>query len=380
VAASHADELWMRRALELAARGAGETNPNPLVGCVIVRAGRVVGQGHHQRAGGPHAEIVALERAGERARGATLYVNLEPCCHAGKRTPPCAPRVVASGVRRVVAAMPDPSPRVQGRGLALLRRAGITVVSGVLGQEARRLNARHATAARERRPFVLLKAATTLDGRIATARGESKWITSPSQRREARRLRRLHDGVLVGIGTVLADDPLLLPAPAVSRPFYRVVLDSRLRLPLSSRLVRSARRAPVWVACVAAAARKRRLIEAKGVVVIEGRARAGRVALRSVLGELWRRGLTSVMVEGGSELLGAFLAERLFDQIALFRAPLVLGGRHGLPAFGGPDPSRLRRALRLEPVASPSTAYELWSRGGRAGEPARHRRQRGALS
>lgn len=368
------DERWMRRALELAARGEGETNPNPMVGCLIVRAGRVVGQGYHRRAGGPHAERIALERAGDRARDATLYVNLEPCSHESKRTPPCAPRVAASGVRRVVAAMPDPNPRVRGRGFALLRRAGIGVESGVLGEAARRLNARYTTAMRQQRPFVLLKAAITLDGRIATARGESKWITSPGQRREARRLRRLHDGVLVGIGTVLADDPLLLPSPRVSRPFYRIVLDSRLRLPPASRLVRGARRAPVWVICTHAPRARRRRLESKGVTVIEGRSQAGRVSLAWALGELWRRGVASVMVEGGSEVLGTFLAERLFDQCALFRAPLVLGGRRGLPAFGGTDPSRLRAAIRLTPAASSSSAYELWLRPEPTPHPLRNQR------
>lgn len=225
-----ADERFMRRALELAARGEGETEPNPMVGCVIVRAGRVVGQGWHRRAGGPHAEVVALARAGKRARGATMYVSLEPCSHHG-RTPPCAPQVVAAGIARVVAATEDPNPRVRGRGLARLRAAGLRVETGMLSARALRLNERFVVAATRQRPFVLLKAALTLDGRIATASGESRWITSQAQRREARRLRRLHGGVLVGVGTVLHDDPLLLPSPRVTRPFYRIVLDSRLRTP-----------------------------------------------------------------------------------------------------------------------------------------------------
>ncbi|MBI3932864.1 MAG: bifunctional diaminohydroxyphosphoribosylaminopyrimidine deaminase/5-amino-6-(5-phosphoribosylamino)uracil reductase RibD [Acidobacteria bacterium] len=365
------DERWMRRALELAARGAGETNPNPMVGCVVVRSGRVVGEGWHRRAGGPHAEVTALRRAGARARGATLYVTLEPCAHQG-RTAPCAPLVAAAGVRRVVAAVRDPNPLVNGRGLGLVRRRGLEVSHGVLAAEAERLNVRFLTAARARRPFVLLKAAITLDGRIATARGESKWITSAAQRRAARSLRRLHDAVAVGIGTVLADDPLLLPRPAVARPFHRVVFDSRLRLPLRSRLVRTARRAPVLLLCHSASPARRRALEARGVTVVPCPGRDGRVSLSRALDALRERGIGSLMVEGGSELLGSFLGARLVDQVALFRAPLLLGGRGGRPAFGGPDPPRLGDALPLHRVPSPGDHYELWepvgsSAGRRAG-------------
>lgn len=339
----------MARALDLAKRGLGETNPNPAVGCVVVRDGRIVGEGYHTRAGRAHAEIVALARAGSRGKGATLYVTLEPCSHEG-RTPPCAPRVAAAGIRRVVSAMGDPDPRVSGRGYGILRRAGVEVVTGVLRDEALRLNEPFVRAARLWRPFVLLKAAMTLDGRIATPRGESKWITSPRQRREARRLRRLFDGVLVGIGTVLADDPLLLPEPRVRRPFHRVVLDTRLRIPETSRLVRSARAAPLWVVTAGRAGSARRRLEARGVAVITlPGAATGGLPLESVLRELRGRGLTSLMVEGGSAVLGAFLRAALFDKVALFRAPLLLGGRSSLPAFGGPDVTRLADAVRLRP-------------------------------
>jgi diaminohydroxyphosphoribosylaminopyrimidine deaminase / 5-amino-6-(5-phosphoribosylamino)uracil reductase len=349
------DEHWMGRALTLAARGMGETNPNPMVGCIIVKAGRPIAEAYHRRAGGPHAEILALDQAGARARGATLYVNLEPCAHQG-RTPPCAPRVAGAGLARVVAAMQDPNPLVSGKGIALVRRAGISVTKGVLEAEAEALNHRFMIAAQRTRPFLLLKAALTLDGRIGTANGDSRWITSPRQRREARRLRRLHDGVAVGIGTVLADDPLLLPAPRVRRPYYRIVFDSRLRLPPRSRLVRSARRSPVWVLCTRADARRRRDLESRGVVVLRGPSDAGRVSIPWAVSELWRRGLWSVMVEGGGELLGAFLAARLVDQVTLFRAPMLLGGRGSRPAFGGPDPARVRDGFRLSRVPP-------WSRG-----------------
>jgi diaminohydroxyphosphoribosylaminopyrimidine deaminase / 5-amino-6-(5-phosphoribosylamino)uracil reductase len=357
----------MRRALALAARGLGETNPNPAVGCVVARGARVVGEGFHARAGGPHAEVGALREAGPRARGATLYVTLEPCAHRG-RTPPCAPLVLASGVARVVAALRDPSPLVAGRGLALLRRAGVAVETGLLAGEAARLDERFLVPARVGRPFVLLKVALTLDGRIATASGRSQWVTSPSQRRQARWLRRLHDAVLVGIGTALADDPLLLPSPRTRRPFLRVVLDSRLRLPDRGRLARTATpRTPVLALSCAPDPSPRRRLEAAGVEVVDVAGETGRVSLPAALEALGARGVTSVMVEGGGEVLGSFLAARLADQVALFRAPLLLGGRGSRPAFGGPDPLEIREALRLEPVpAAPAfpwpwpPQFELW--------------------
>jgi diaminohydroxyphosphoribosylaminopyrimidine deaminase/5-amino-6-(5-phosphoribosylamino)uracil reductase len=250
------------------------------------------------------------------------------------------------------------------------------VGTGVLAADALLLNERFVLSARLGRPFVLLKAALTLDGRIATARGDSKWITNPAQRKTARRLRRLHDGVLVGIGTVLADDPLLLPSPRTRRPFRRIVLDSGLRMPVESRLVRTAGRSPLWVLCRGEHPRRRRRLEAQGVRVFQQAGRRGRVSLGWLLRTLWAEGLRSLMVEGGSEVLGAFLAERLFDQLALFRAPLLLGGRGSRPAFGGSDPERVSQALRLSRLspllkghgrrqppptaASPDASYEVW--------------------
>jgi diaminohydroxyphosphoribosylaminopyrimidine deaminase/5-amino-6-(5-phosphoribosylamino)uracil reductase len=361
------DERFMRRALALAARGLGETSPNPAVGCVVARDGRILGEGFHARAGLPHAEVLALAAAGPAARGATLYVTLEPCSHHG-RTPPCAPLVRDSGVARVVAALHDPNPLVAGRGLALVRRAGVAVETGLLAADAGRLNERFLTWARRGRPFVLLKSALTLDGRIATAAGRSRWITSAAQRRQARWLRRLHDAVLVGIGTALADDPLLMPSPRTRRPVLRVVLDSRLRLPAGSRLARTAgARSPVLALCCAPGRARRRELESAGVEVAEVRGVGGRVSLPAALGALAARGVTSVMAEGGGEVLGSFLAHRLLDQVALFRAPLLLGGRGSRAAFGGPDPLRVGDALRLErvPEAPPfpwpwSPQFELW--------------------
>ena len=357
------DAGFMARALELARRGAGETNPNPLVGCVVVKGGRVVGEGWHRRAGGPHAEVAALRAAGALARGATLYVNLEPCAHEG-RTPPCAPAVAASGVERVVAAILDPNPAVNGRGVRVLRREGVAVTVGVGAPEARAINRRFLAAAAGRRPFVLLKAAMTLDGRIATAGRESRWITAPPQRRLARRLRRLHDAVAVGVGTVIADDPMLMPMPEVQRRFVRIVFDSTLRLPPDSRLAQSAMRWPVWVLTTRGNSPRAAALEKRGVAIIAVKGRGPRVSVPAALRALRGLGIWSLMVEGGSELLGSFLDARTFDEVALFRAPVILGGRGSLGAFGGPDPARVGGAPRMEPADDPliptDDLLELW--------------------
>jgi diaminohydroxyphosphoribosylaminopyrimidine deaminase/5-amino-6-(5-phosphoribosylamino)uracil reductase len=256
--------------------------------------------------------------------------------------------------------MRDPNPRVNGRGLRALRRAGVEVTVGVLEGEARRLNRAFVVAQSTGRPYVLLKVATTLDGRIATASGDSRWVTGPRERAQARRLRRLHDAVVVGIGTVLADDPLLLPSKHLRRPFLRVVLDSRLRLPLGSRLVCTSSSSSV-LAVGHEHPRRRRALEARGVRVRTDRKGSGPIDPRFVLKALWAEGVRSVMVEGGAEVLGSFLEARLFDELALFRGPLLLGGRGSRGAFGGRDPRRMAQALRLAPLAAPAGArYELW--------------------
>jgi diaminohydroxyphosphoribosylaminopyrimidine deaminase/5-amino-6-(5-phosphoribosylamino)uracil reductase len=250
---------------------------------------------------------------------------------------------------------------VNGSGLRTVRGAGIRVSEGVLAEEARRLNRRFFLSCRLGRPIVLLKAGMTLDGRIATATGHSRWITSPEQRRAARRMRRLYDVVLVGIGTVLADDPLLLPVPRTRRPYPRAVLDSRLRIPLRSRLVRTAGpRSPVWVFTRVKGGARRARLEAAGVTVIPVTGSGNRLSPRAVLRALFARGVHSVMIEGGGEVLGSFLSARLVDEIALFRAPLVLGGRGSRPAFGGRNPKRIEQALRLRP-AVPGPLVEIWS-------------------
>ena len=337
------DRRFLRQALTLARRGRGRTRPNPMVGAVVVKAGRVVGRGWHARAGAPHAEAAALAEAGARARGARLYLNLEPCCHFG-RTPPCTDAILAAGVREVVASMRDPDPRVDGRGFEALRRAGVVVRVGGLAKEARRLNADFVRARRRGRPVVTLKAGMSLDGRIATRGGQSRWITSEAARRAARRLRARHDAVLVGVGTVLADDPVLGARGAAPA---RVVLDSRLRTPPRARLLRSGGGPVIVVTRRGPVAARRRALERAGAVVIETASRDGRVDLKAALRELGRRGIGSVLIEGGGEVLGSALDQRLGDRVALYVGLRLLGGRGARPAFAGRGVERLRGAVRV---------------------------------
>jgi diaminohydroxyphosphoribosylaminopyrimidine deaminase/5-amino-6-(5-phosphoribosylamino)uracil reductase len=316
----------MARAVELARRGLGRTSPNPPVGAVIVKRGRIIGEGWHRRAGGPHAEVVALRGAGAAARGATLYVTLEPCAHVG-RTPPCATAVRAAGIARVVVGVGDPNPRVRGRGLRLLRRAGIAVTTGVLAEEAGAVSAwfRHAVVAR--RPYVLVKLAASVDGRIATASGESRWISGPAARTLVHELRNQVDAVMVGAGTVMADDPALTCRRPRGRDPLRVIVDGRLRISPRATVLRQRSTATTLVATTAVAPRARRAAIARSgaeVLVLPGR--RGRLALRDLLAVLWQRGVVSVLLEGGADLAATALREEVVDRFLLVLAPTLIGG------------------------------------------------------
>lgn len=334
------DSRWMARALALARRGEAQASPNPMVGVVLVKNGRVVGEGFHTYAGLKHAEVLALERAGSEARGATLYINIEPCCHIG-RTGPCTDALIRAGVRRVVAAMQDPNPAVRGRGFARLRRAGIRVDMGLCEQEAKRLNEAFARWIRTRRPLATLKSAMSLDGKIAgppatRRRGSITWITSKESRAEVQRMRHASDAVLTGIGTVLADNPLLTDRTGRPRrrPLLRVVLDSRLRLPLRSKLVRSAAGdVLVFTAASPDSARARRL-RAAGVDMVRVPVKQGRLNLNAALRELGQREILSVLLECGATLNGTALTAGIVDKVVLFYAPKVLG-RNALPMIRG---------------------------------------------
>ncbi|MCL6622380.1 MAG: bifunctional diaminohydroxyphosphoribosylaminopyrimidine deaminase/5-amino-6-(5-phosphoribosylamino)uracil reductase RibD [Syntrophobacterales bacterium] len=384
----------MRLALRLAARGAGWVSPNPMVGAVVVRDGEIVGRGWHRRYGAPHAEVEALAQAGERARGATLYVTLEPCHHQGL-TPPCTQAVLAAGVSRVVIAMEDPNPHVTGGGAQFLAGRGLEVRLGVLEDTARRLNEAWIKWVTSGLPFVIAKAACSLDGRIATVTGESKWLTGVKARALGHRLRHECDAVLVGVGTVLADDPQLTvrlagprrletvpgqgrkgPSPAAGTPALhpvmgegvpssreaapdtgsqpmgrrhkdplRIVLDSTLRLPTTARLLHLDSPAPTLIATTPQAPAERvlelRQVGAEVLILPEDQ---GRVALRPLLERLGKRKITSLLVEGGSETLGSFFDARLVDRFYFFYAPKILGGKEGYPMIAGQGVRHLAEA------------------------------------
>jgi diaminohydroxyphosphoribosylaminopyrimidine deaminase/5-amino-6-(5-phosphoribosylamino)uracil reductase len=350
---SEQDVAFMRRALALAERGRGRTSPNPLVGALVVRDGAILGEGYHARAGEAHAEVAALAACRESPRGATLYVTLEPCRHAG-RTPPCTAAIVAAGIRRVVAATRDSNPLMDGAGLAELRAHGIDVTAGVLEAEARRQNEAFFTFIRTGRPFAHLKAALSLDGKIATRTGESRWITGEAARRRVHEWRDAVDAVLVGIGTVLADDPLLttrLDRPGARDP-ARVVVDSRGRLPLTARVLTGGSPVPTFVAVSPAAPAERlAALQRAGARVLRIDGPGPGVDLPGLLLALGKLGMTRVMFEGGARLNAAALAAGIVDHCLLFLAPVLIGGHAapGLLAGGGVD--RLAQAPRLREVA-----------------------------
>lgn len=345
------DQIGMARALALAGQGRGLTSPNPMVGALIVRDGLPVGEGVHRRAGSPHAEVEALKAVGPRAEGACLYVNLEPCVHRG-RTPPCVDAILAAGIRRVVVGCLDPNPLVNGRGVERLREAGVEVTVGVREDEARALNRAFFKFIATDRPFVTLKAALTLDGKIAAWDGNSRWITGEEARTEVHRMRAGADAILVGIETVLRDDPELtvrLPDVGPREPL-RVVADSRLRTPPDARVLRAGTPGRTVIACVAGApAEAARALRARGVEVLDCPARDGRVDLDALLAELARRGVVSLLAEGGGELNASLLEAGLVDRVAFFVAPAVLGGR-GAPGPVGGSGRGLKEALRLGPL------------------------------
>jgi len=339
----------MRAALALARRGLGSAWPNPAVGCILVKDGAVVGRGWTQPGGRPHGETEALERAGAAARGAIAYVSLEPCCHWGK-TPPCTDALIAAGVARVVLPIEDPDPRVSGRGIARLKEAGIEVTAGVLSEEAAALNEGFFRRIREGRPLVTLKLASTLDGQIATAQGESRWITGEPARERAHLLRARHDAVMVGSNTVIADDPELtcrLPGLAERSP-VRVVVDGRLRVPLTSRVVVDAERVPTWFVTLRGDAPERHAaFRDCGVELIEVDAAGETVDLAAALVGLGQRGITRVLAEGGATLAAALVRADLVDHIAWFRAPRLIGG-DGLAAVTGFGLKQLAGMPRFE--------------------------------
>jgi diaminohydroxyphosphoribosylaminopyrimidine deaminase/5-amino-6-(5-phosphoribosylamino)uracil reductase len=357
--AQSADEKWMERALEHGRLG--YPSPNPHVGAVVVKNDELIGAAHHERAGEDHAEVAALKAAGKKAEGATLYVTLEPCNHVG-RTPPCTEAIIAAKVKRVVFGVRDPNPHVTGGGIERLRQAGIEVVEGVRAEQARALVAPWTKFVLEGVPYVSLKLGLSLDGRIATRTGASKWVTGPEARQRVHALRARHDAVAVGIGTALADDPRLTVRDAPGQCPIRIVFDTKLRLPLSSRLVDSAAEVPTWVVCSAdAPSSVEEDLTTRGVEVLRAPATAeGRLDVAGALRLLAARGLVTLMVEGGAELAGSFLAGRQADELHAFIAPILLGprGRPGAVDWAGPDaPAEAPRIVEPEWELCGSDAY-----------------------
>ena len=342
------DEAFMKRALQLAGKGRGTTSPNPMVGAVIVKNGTVVGEGWHERAGEPHAEVHALRTAGDAAHGATLYVTLEPCSHWG-RTGPCAEAVIRAGVSRVVMAVRDPNPKVAGRGAALLRNAGVQVEEGVLAEEATRLNEIFFHWIVNKRPFCLAKYAMSMDGKIATATGESKWISSEASRRQVQQLRHALDSILVGVDTVIADNPALTCRLPDGRQPLRVILDSHGRIPANAHVVTMAD-AKTLIATTADGEKKLQTAFAKKAhvsVCVLPADDNGRVSLPDLLSMLGERMVTSMLVEGGAGVLGSFFAAELIDKLQIYLAPLIIGGKTSPGPVGGAGTAQLALAPRF---------------------------------
>lgn len=343
-------EKYMRMALELAERARGRTSPNPLVGAVLVRDGEIVGQGYHQKAGTPHAEVHALRAAGEKARGAVLYVTLEPCSHFG-RTPPCSEAVIGAGIKEVHVAMQDPNPLVAGRGTKQMQDAGLNVHVGLLENEARRLNEIFIKYIATKIPFVLFKSAMTADGKIATSVGHSRWVTGEAAREKVHRLRNWYDAILVGVNTVLADNPSLtcrLPEGGGCDPI-RIILDSAARIPPEALILNQESDAPTYIVVTDKAPldRIKSLSLGKAKIIRTSQDLHGRVDLRELLGKLGEMEVTSLLVEGGAEVAASFLDNGLIDKILTFIAPKIIGGHQAPGPVGGIGKALMSQAIKL---------------------------------
>jgi diaminohydroxyphosphoribosylaminopyrimidine deaminase/5-amino-6-(5-phosphoribosylamino)uracil reductase len=317
-------EFYMEKCLELAKKAGGHTSPNPLVGCVIVKNNKIISTGYHKKAGMPHAEAEALAKAGSRAKGAVLYVNLEPCCHTDKRTPPCAQAITAKKIKRVVAAMDDPNPGVAGRGFSMMKSSGIKVIKGVLKKEAQYLNRIYLKNILERSPYIIMKAGISLDGKIALKNNASKWITGEESRRHAQGLRRQSDAILAGKNTVLVDNPYLDCRIDKTKKIKKIILDNRGRIPLKSNIFRYSAFSDVYIAAPDIKPAKQKQLEKNGInVLMSG-------SLTELMKEIYAKGITSVLVEGGSRVITSFIREKLIDEAYFYIAPKIIGN-DGIP-------------------------------------------------
>jgi diaminohydroxyphosphoribosylaminopyrimidine deaminase/5-amino-6-(5-phosphoribosylamino)uracil reductase len=348
--ASKTPEHWMRRALELAELGEGKVSPNPLVGAVLVKNGKVAGEGFYRQPGGRHAEAVAIDSAGKDAEGSGLYINLEPCvAFPGKRTPPCTDKIIESGVKRVFIGMEDPNPDVRGKGIKQLKEAGIDVKVGLLGDEAEKLNEIYVKYMATGRPFILLKMAMTADGKIATRTGDSRWISSEESRSLVHKLRKRFSAVLVGIGTVLADDPSLTVRPAGGRNPIRIILDSKGRIPVSAGVLDGKARTIIVSADILP--EKEQQLKLKGADVWKLKSKSGSVDLNALIEKLAEEKIDSVLIEGGGETAYSFLKEKLVDKLMLFIAPKIIGGREAKTPVEGAGIEKISDAIQLKDVS-----------------------------
>jgi diaminohydroxyphosphoribosylaminopyrimidine deaminase/5-amino-6-(5-phosphoribosylamino)uracil reductase len=353
-------DRWMKRALELALQGEGHVHPNPMVGCVIVKGNKLIAGGCHRAFGQAHAEVEALRQAGSKARGATLYINLEPCVHWGK-TPPCVEAIDRAGVKEVVIPFKDPNPLVKGKGIRYLRRNGITVRTGILENEARELNRAFIWWMQKKRPYVTLKIAASLDGKIAAASGESRWITGTAARREGHRMRAQADAVAVGIETVLKDNPRLT-SHGFGRNPCRVIFDSRLRIPASARALDSSAQTIIFTSSRSSASQRRRLEKPGTRVIILRSDSSGRLSLHEALKRLGEMDITHLMVEGGGRLLGSFLREKLANEVVWFAAPILIG-HEGRSAVGELNVKKLSSAWHLKNIEIKMLGQDLCIKG-----------------
>lgn len=344
------DHHYMGLALELAGAMKGQTSPNPMVGCVIVKDGRVVGLGSHLQAGGPHAEIHALAMAEDEAKGATAYVTLEPCSHFG-RTPPCADALIRNGIKRVVVASLDPNPLVAGRGIARLKEAGIEVVTGILAEKSARINEVFNTFITKQRPFVTVKTASTLDGKVATETGSSRWVTGEQARLDVHRMRHHHDAILVGVNTVITDNPQLttrLPEGEGKNPI-RIIMDTTLRIPLHSRVITDGE-APTWIITTDRAdGEKKKALEEKGIRVFST-GPGPKVHVNTMLNLLGKEMVSSLLVEGGSQINSAFLHARAIDKVISYVAPKLVAGQDAPTPFGGTGIEEMGNAVPVKDI------------------------------
>lgn len=341
------DEFWMNRALELAKKGYGHTGTNPPVGSVIVKEGREISSGYHKKQGGLHAEAEAIKNAGEDLNGATIYVTLEPCCHYG-RTPPCTKGIIEAGISKVVVAISDPDPRVAGKGLNFLKKAGIETVTGILEEKAGELYRDYFFTKARQRPKVLIKAATTLDGKIATVTGDSKWITNEASRNDGHGYRGRADGILAGIGTVLADDPMLTNRSGEGGQPVRIIADSTLRTPLTSRLVKTAKEYGTVILTGVTEEERYLPYREQEVRIISVPLKEGHLDLHVALKRLYEEGIGSLLAEGGGTLNGALVAEGLADEFVFYISPKIVGGRDAKTGIEGPGIPYLEDALTLK--------------------------------